>query len=461
MTRTVPRRSATLSRHQVVDLLLGLILSIVAATRLLLGADWTVVSWGLIAVASMACAAIAIRQRLPIIAFTLAIAGGVLAMSMDLRNSAADLFVGVGVIVVTLGRQMIGFERAGERLALSEIANDVRQRLPLVALAMVAIAGMVLVPVDVKEAPSIAILAAAFALGSASDRTTTLVLGLAAAAVLAVGSWLLAADAWTGPATPVPLIAAALVGAAMGETARGRRELAISAEARARQTRQAHEEESRRRVVEERLRIARDVHDLVAHHLAVVNVQAGVSSHLLRDRPEAAAEALGHVRTASGAALDELGALLGVLRGSGDSTAPLEPTPRLANLEQLLASFGAAGRRVDLTMAGPPRSLPPDVDVSAYRLIQESLTNASRYGIGPTRLLLTYLPDQLSIVVRNTPKGPSSQQTDRPVPGYGLTGMRERVAALGGTLETGPAPTGEFVVNATLPAPRDGPAVTR
>jgi len=158
-------------------------------------------------------------------------------------------------------------------------------------------------------------------------------------------------------------------------------------------------------VADERLHIARDVHDLVAHHIAVVNVQAGVAAHVLADRPDAAREALGHVTEASRAALDELGSLIGVLRGS-DESAPstpttTAPTPGLADLERLVAAAEVTGLRVDREVVGAPRELPPAVDVSAYRIVQEALTNAGRHGAGRARLILTYAPQQLEIEIRN------------------------------------------------------------
>jgi signal transduction histidine kinase len=199
-------------------------------------------------------------------------------------------------------------------------------------------------------------------------------------------------------------------------------------------------------VIEERLHIARDVHDLVAHHVAVVNVQAGVATHLLRDQPDVAAAALDHVRTASGAILDELGTLLGVLRGSGDPAPPTEPTPGLADLQRLLDSIAVAGLEVDREVVGSPRPLPSAVDVSAYRIVQEALTNARRHGTGRATLTLGYETGRLRIEVRNGCAG------DRPAgAGHGLLGMRERVVAVGGRLAAGPAPGGEFVVSASMP----------
>jgi signal transduction histidine kinase len=220
---------------------------------------------------------------------------------------------------------------------------------------------------------------------------------------------------WAGMGPMVP--AAMVAGGAIGQVVRSRRELAAARIARARQ--------------DERLRIAQDVHDMVAHHIAVVNVQAGVATHLVKDQPDKAATALGHVTTASAKALDELGELLGVLR---------EPTAGLGDLDKLV------DENVELTVAGPRRPLPATVDAVAFRVIQESLTNARKHGTGKARLRVSYEPGRLVIETRNL-----HRRGAQPGSGYGLVGMRERVTLLGGDLTAGPQGD-EFVVRATMEA---------
>jgi signal transduction histidine kinase len=456
MERADQRRLDVEARAQCIDLVIGTGLCAVAVTRVMLGSQVQGVSWNAAALATMALAALAIRQQSPRVALALATTCGILAMSIDLRNSAVDLLLGLALVVVTLRRLAPGSPDGRMRLVFEKVAGDLRGRWSLAVLAFAAVAGIVVVPVDFKEAAGIAILLAAYAVGGATDRTTTLVSGLVSAGILAIGAWLVAADAWTGPDTPVPLIAAALVGAAVGDASRSRRALAIATEEHARRIEQAHEEESRRRVIEERMRIARDVHDLVAHHIAVVNVHAGVAGHLVREQPADAMEALGHVRIASRTALDELGTLLGVLRESGEMAAPTEPTPRLADLGRLLDSIGAVGPQVAFTELGCPRPLPLSVDLAAYRIVQEALTNAHKHGRGRVRLTLTYTPGGLAIEMRNELRNSGSSQEDLPGAGHGLVGMHERVASVGGRLEAGPTPGGEFVVRASLHAPFEG-----
>lgn len=207
------------------------------------------------------------------------------------------------------------------------------------------------------------------------------------------------------------------------------------------------EQESQRRVVEERLRIARELHDVVAHHIAVVSVQAGVASYLLPGQPEAAQEALGHVRRAAGSVLDELGGLLDVLR-QPDEPSLTAPAPGLDRLEDLVESFAPAGLHVRWSVSGSARSATPGVDVVAYRVVQEALTNAGKHGTGTATLALRYLPELLELEVEN-PVGRASAGRS----GYGLTGMRERAHAVGGTVTIAPVINGRFRVTVLLPMP--------
>jgi signal transduction histidine kinase len=453
MQRASQQRSIAESPAPNVELAVGLILCAIALARIALGASLDALSWDVVVTAAMAGVALGIRQRWPILALALAIASGLLAMSMDLRAPAMDLLLGLSLMAVALG-QLLRRLRIGNAPSAAEVAiMTMRKRWPMVALAVIVITGIALIPIDFKEAAGVAILFSAYAVGSVSDRTIMFLSAALSVCVLAIGSWLIARDAWTGPDTPVPMIAAALVGAAIGDASRSRRQLQRAAEENTRRIELAHAEESRRRIVEERLRIARDVHDLVAHHLAVVNVHASVADHLMRDQPAAATEALAHVRSASRTALEELGTLLAVLRDPGEAVAPTEPARSLADLGSLLNALGTTGTAVDFSVVGSPRPLPPSIHLAAFRIVQESLTNAQKYGSGPARLTLTYSADRLAIEVRNGLKAPANPLVDSAGTGHGLAGMRERAAAVGGQLEAGPSEGGEFTVRASLPAP--------
>jgi signal transduction histidine kinase len=234
---------------------------------------------------------------------------------------------------------------------------------------------------------------------------------------------------------------------AIGDATRSRRAYIDEVEERARRAEETREEEARRRVAEERLRIARELHDVVAHHIAVINVQAGAAAHVLQTRPEAVGPALAHIRRAADTVMQELGSVVGVLRGEDELDAPTEPTRGLARLAELLDSFAAAGLQVEHRQTGEARELPAVVDLAAYRIVQESLTNAQRYGTGRAQLTIAYAPESVQIDVGNAiGKGTKASGS-----GYGLVGMRERAAAAGGTVTAG-AEGGRFAVHAELPA---------
>ena len=233
------------------------------------------------------------------------------------------------------------------------------------------------------------------------------------------------------------------------------------------------DDEARLRIDEERLRIARELHDVVAHTMSTINVQASAAAMVLTERPDAAAESLQAIRAASKNGLRELRAILNVLRQADDAE-PTAPAPGLAQVDALIAGANQAGLPATLTVSGEPEVLPAGVDLAAYRIIQESLTNAIRHaGPATARVSLTYRAGALLIEVADTGRGvPPVRARDltnghgsrqsgtwQPGAGHGLVGMRERAATAGGTLEAGPAPGGGFMVTATLPLGRtDEPA---
>ncbi|MGO4425864.1 sensor histidine kinase, partial [Streptomyces sp. MCAF7] len=216
-----------------------------------------------------------------------------------------------------------------------------------------------------------------------TDRSTTLRVGLITVAVLTGVAMLFGVSPWYAQEN-FGIFAWTGLAAAAGDAARSRRAYIAAIEERAVRAERTREEEARRRVAEERLRIARELHDVVAHHIALVNVQAGVASHVMDNRPDQAKEALAHVRQASRSALDELRATVGLLRQYGDPAAPTEPAPGLAVLDQLVDGFVKAGLRVDVEAVsrdglGP---LAGSVDLTAYRIVQEALTNVHKHA-GP------------------------------------------------------------------------------
>jgi signal transduction histidine kinase len=209
------------------------------------------------------------------------------------------------------------------------------------------------------------------------------------------------------------------------------------------------EEELRRRASEERMRMARDLHDVVAHNISVINVQANTALHLMDRQPERARSALTIINDVSRNALVELRSALGVLRDA-DERAPRSPSPGLSRLGDLADSATAAGLAVHIEEAERPAPLPADVDLAAYRIIQEALTNSARHSGGTKATVrVSYGDGALVVEVDDDgiprPPGPGSG------PGHGIAGMTERAKALGGTLQAGPQPEGGFGVRAWLP----------
>jgi signal transduction histidine kinase len=213
----------------------------------------------------------------------------------------------------------------------------------------------------------------------------------------------------------------------------------------------AAEEARRRRASDERLRMAQELHDVLAHDLSLISVQAGVALHLLEEHPEQTRPALAAIREASGDALGELRRVLEILRADGDDDgAPRRPAPSLGDLEGLVARTAAAGVDARLRVTGDRRVLPGDLERAAYRIVQESLTNAARYAGGaPVEVSVDFGGDAVTVQVDDHGPGPAPGRSAGS--GSGIAGMRERASALGGRLDVGPRAGGGFRVRAWLP----------
>jgi signal transduction histidine kinase len=204
---------------------------------------------------------------------------------------------------------------------------------------------------------------------------------------------------------------------------------------------------ARTAVQTERLRIARELHDMVAHSIGVIAMQAGMGRRVIDSQPEEARNALGVIEDTSRETLGALRRMLGSLRRT-EAHLDEEPAPGLADLERLAASSRSAGLRVDIRARGQWQPLPPDVDLSAYRIIQEAVTNVARHaGIEHCEVVVEQHLDRLLIDVLDDGRG------GEPGPGYGIAGMRERVSLLGGEFTAGPRPEGGFRVTAHIPVP--------
>jgi signal transduction histidine kinase len=250
------------------------------------------------------------------------------------------------------------------------------------------------------------------------------------------------------PAAAVGVAAWLVAFAVIVELVKTRRE-------RATEFRRTRAEESRRRAGEQRMAIARELHDVLAHHISLISVQAGVALHLMDEQPEQARTALTAIRAASRESLGELRSVLELLR-HGEEGAPRAPAPGLEALDALVERTSAAGLPVTVEVTGTARPLPAAVGLAAYRIVQEALTNVTRHAGRPATatVRLGYAPDQLTVEV--TDDGPGAEDTTGT--GSGLLGMAERAAALGGQLDAAPRPDGGFRVTARLPVRERVPA---
>ncbi|RIQ32170.1 sensor histidine kinase [Jiangella rhizosphaerae] len=258
--------------------------------------------------------------------------------------------------------------------------------------------------------------------------------------------------------TAVTMIVAVTAVAVIGDLVRARRTTSRDLE---RQTELSELEKARRTVLEERSRIARDLHDVVAHHMSMVVVQAETAPYRIDGLSDEARAEFASISGSARQALDEIRGLLGVLRGT-DETVALTPQPGLAELDDLVDGARRSGVAVELTTAGAPvTEVSAAVGLSAYRIVQESLANAVRHAPGSAVTVdVAYTAQAIELRVRNTtPATRANAQTAAPTSanGHGLPGMRERAAVVGGTLAAGPTASGGFAVTAVLPylaAPR-------
>ena len=240
----------------------------------------------------------------------------------------------------------------------------------------------------------------------------------------------------------------------LGDATRRRQEAVAAARERAAELERAREELARRAVVEERLRIARELHDVVAHSMSIIAVQSGVGAHVLDSQPEEARKALAAVEATSRQALAEMRRLLGVLRQEAEPSGSQTPSPGLAEVDALAADVARAGARVEVRIEGTRPELPLGLDLSAYRIVQEALTNVVRHaGPATARVRIRYAPDTVDIEVVDDGRGAGTGRA-----GHGIAGMRERAALYGGSLDAGPLPDGGFRVAARLPVEPGLPA---
>lgn len=347
--------------------------------------------------------------------------------TVDVSGTAvAGTVLASSVIVLTRRHPLAAFTAALAAFYLSSASPN---------LGWVALAPMALALYQVSACHSVRIAAAA------------VVASMSGAVATALPRW-----QHTGGVVPFALVflAAAATGYSVGQRRRYTRELLAHHQREA----EAQIEQARHAVVEERMRIARDLHDVIAHNLSVITVQAGYG-HLVADtQPNRAQAALGTIEAAGRQTLTEMRQLLGVLRA--DQPPELEhaperaPAPGLANLDELIAHTTRAGVRIELTVTGTQRDLPPTVDLTAYRIMQEALTNIVKHaGVAVAEARIDYGSDELVIEVSD--QGNGCRDDGRIAPGHGLLGMRERASLCRGVVNAGPLPHRGFRVTARLP----------
>jgi len=366
--------------------------------------------------------------------------------------------VGLAAIVLALGPHP---NQGGPRLTLALLACGpvfLLRLWPLPVLAAAVVPVAVVIALGAAPLPLAVLLAlATYLVASQMPRRVSVPATVAAA--MAIGGALVYAALKT-PSAPmallgieglVPLGAAWFVGDAVA--ARRRYERGLREQAEREQVAEA--ERARKHVREERVRIAQELHDVVAHTLAVITVQAGVGRRLMAKRPEEASNALESIEAIGRTAQEELRVVLDLLREEGDVTYELSPAPRLMDLKQLVETVRASGTDVELHMTVSDGQLSPALELSLYRVVQEALTNVVKHAPGAAAgVQVTIFDHEVRAEIVNGPGVSEEKAFDAPTPGLGIMGMRERVGAFGGSLVTRSCPGGGYLVVATVPIER-------
>ncbi|HEY8338793.1 MAG TPA: sensor histidine kinase [Egibacteraceae bacterium] len=369
----------------------------------------------------------------------------------------------VASLVVDDPRESQGLELLGLAVLVADLGSiALRRRAPLVALAVATAAGVVS---HVAEDPNagLGVVVAAYSVGAYLPRRRAVRALALAAAVSAVGD--IGLQTLSGPlalfAAPArgvdpvsPWFAAVFaygVFGLLGAYVQTRRAYTAELVARAERLEREREERAQRAVADERNRIARELHDVAAHHLSAIIVQAGAADRLIDRDPAAAHAALEDIRSQGRETLTALRQLVGIMRAGDSDTDGRAPQPTLARIDRLVAEARDHGMTVEVTTAGADRPVPPAVDLAAYRVVQEALSNVRRHAPGATtQVTVTAGAAELAVTVRNSAP-PEGWSAPRDGDGYGLLGMRERVQQAGGTLTVGATRDGGWQVHAVFP----------
>jgi signal transduction histidine kinase len=347
-------------------------------------------------------------------------------------------------------------------LCAASVIVVVRRRLPVSSLiACLVLFGVVSLLGVATPAFAIPVAVTMYAAALASTRRVTIALGALSAVALPAITVLTSAVPPSGPsiflsAGLIQFVAIVAFAAALGDATRSRRAWAAAIIERAERAEQSREAEAQRQVAEDRLRIARDLHDTVAHQIAVINLHAESATLALPVGAQTSRESLAIIRTAAREVLAEIGTLLSDLRGSQPPTAPGISTPGLATLDDLIAKFRSTGLEVSLVREGRLDSLPSAIDAVCYLIVQEAMTNAQKHGNGTADLVLKRTDSEIEIRATN-PERASASATNH-IPGHGLLGTRERIEQIEGSLETSVS-DGHFQLVARIPVLAQSPSL--
>jgi len=334
------------------------------------------------------------------------------------------------------------------------------RRWPVPSLAVCLTALLLYAPGHYTAYPGIVLFAMCFGITLHSTRRMALVALISCAAAMAVAVGLqpgVVGNYTTWVESELGIAVAWIV----AETMRNRRARWAELHSRAERLEREREADARRAVTEERLRIARELHDVVAHSMSVIAVQSAVGHHVMDAQPAEAKQALAAIEATSRSALTEMRRLLGVLRQEGEPAGSLVPAPGLADLAPLAAQVGQVGLRAWIHVEGKRGAVPPGVDLSAYRIVQEALTNVIKHAACSTATVsVRYGAGSVALEITDDGPGRPGKPDAPPAPdaaafsaGHGIIGMRERVAVFGGEFAAGPRPEGGFRVFACLPFP--------
>ena len=331
----------------------------------------------------------------------------------------------------------------------------VRRYRPIAVLIVVVTAETVLLFFSHRPQAPLGLIVALFTVASRCERPIAVRAGLWAALPLTVG--VIAYNSGS-PGRIIPNLALLAIAWAVGDNLRTRRAYLAELEARAARLEREHEEQATRATLEERARIARELHDVIAHNVSVMVVQASAGEEVFDSDPGRARDALAAVASTGRDALGELRRLLGVIRPGEDEGPSFAPQPGITRLAELVEQVRDTGLPVDLALDGEVRELPEATSLCVYRIVQEALTNTLKHAAATqAQVSLRYELDELRIRVRDDGRGVTEGAPNGSGEGHGLIGMRERVAIFGGELQAGPSADGGYCVSARIPLQAEAP----